>query len=139
MHKEGKMLDIIKKRRCMPVMVLFLAVVILGWTGGVVLAADNMTKKPMAAEKTVNEPAVIRFVDLSGVKDWRAEGLNSLLIQGNNSQWYRATLFSECFGLPWAEHIAFVTSPNGSLDQFSSILVSGQQCYFKNVEKIPAP
>lgn len=133
------MLDIIKKRRCMIVMVLFLTPVILGWADGAVMAADNTMKKPMAAEKTVNKPAVIRFVDLSGVKDWQAEGINSLLIQGNNFQWYRATLFSECFGLPWAEHIAFVTSFDGSLDKFSSILVSGQQCYFKNVEKIPAP
>lgn len=92
-----------------------------------------------AADKEEYKPAVIRFADLGGIREWRAEGIRSILIQGANSQWYRATFFSECFDLPWVEKVAFVTEPDGSLKQFSSIIAGGKQCYFKRVEKIPDP
>jgi hypothetical protein len=133
------MSHIIKKGRYVSIAVLVMAAVVLGWTGGSALAGDKMEKKPMAAKEMDQKPAVIHFVDLTGVKDWRAEGLSAILIEGSNGQWYRANFFSECYGLPWAERIAFVTSPDGSLDKFSSVMVNGQQCYFKDANKIPDP
>jgi hypothetical protein len=133
------MSHIINKTRYVSIAFLVIAAVVLGWTGGSALAGDKMEKKPMAAKEMAQKPAVIHFVDIAGVKDWRAEGLNTILIQGNNNQWYRATFFSECYGAPWAQHIAFVTSPDGSLNKFSSVLINGQQCYFKDVKKIPNP
>jgi hypothetical protein len=138
--KEEIML-FIKKCRNFPVVVLVLTALFLVGFYGTGMAADKMSAKPgkMMEKKMINEPAVIHFVDITGVKDWHAEGLNAILIEGVNGQWYRATFFSECFGLPWAEKVAFVTSPDGSLDKFSSVLVNGQQCYFKDANKIPDP
>jgi len=110
--------------------VLTLMIVIGGWMCTPATAEDE--KKP-------NKPAEIHFADLGGIDEWRAEGINSMLIKGVNDKWYRATFFSECFPLPWSEKVAFVTNPDGTLNRFSSILVGGQQCYFKKFESIPEP
>jgi hypothetical protein len=34
--------------------------------------------------------AVIRFADLGGIEDWRADGDDAILIEGRNDRWYRA-------------------------------------------------
>jgi len=129
----------IKKSQCLSIAVLIMAAVILGWACGTTMAADKMMQKPVAGKDLATKPAEIHFVDITGVKNWRAEGVNSMLIEGVNGQWYRVTFFSECFPLPWTERVAFVTNPDGKLDRFSSILVGGQQCYFKDVTKIAPP
>ncbi|HEU4618698.1 MAG TPA: hypothetical protein VFV10_11680 [Gammaproteobacteria bacterium] len=41
--------------------------------------------------------------------------------------------------LPFAIGIAFVTEPAGHLDQYSSILVDGERCWFKTFERSGPP
>jgi len=56
-----------------------------------------------AAAERPARPAAIHFVDLGGLRDWRAEGSDALLIQAADGTWYRATFYGPCFGLQFRE------------------------------------
>jgi len=88
---------------------------------------------PAAAEPR----AVIHFANHGGIEDWRARGNEALYIESRRDEWFKATFFGACFGLPFTETIAFVTEHDGSLDKFSSVLVDGQRCHFRTFEEIP--
>jgi hypothetical protein len=82
---------------------------------------------------------VLRFADLGGIRDWRADTDKALLVEGENRNWYRATFYTPCVGLRFAQAVAFVTEPSGSLDRFSSILVQGERCWFKTFARTDPP
>lgn len=84
-------------------------------------------------------PAVINFVDMGGIRNWRAVDNETLLVEGRNNQWFKATMFGPCPGLPFASAIGFITDFSNSLDRFSSIYVDGQRCTFRTFEKIDPP
>lgn len=90
------------------------------------------------ADKPV-ERASIPFADLGGIRDFRAESDSVLYVQGNHRKWYRVEFFGPCFGLRSSETLAFVTSHDGSLDRFSSVLVRGDRCYFRSFEAVDEP
>ncbi len=92
-----------------------------------------------AEEEESFQRAVINFVDLGGIDDWRADGSDAILIKGRNKSWFRATFFGACIGLQFAETIGFITDSSGALDKFSSILVDGERCWFRTFVKIPDP
>jgi hypothetical protein len=83
--------------------------------------------------------AEIHFADLGGIRDFRPQGDGALLIQGTNGKWFRATFFGPCIGLRQRETLAFVTSPGGTLDRFSAILVGRQRCDFRTFEPTEPP
>jgi len=92
------------------------------------------------SSKSTSAPrVVIHFADLNGIDDWRVASDGSLLIEGRNKRWYRATFFGACSGLRFASAIGFVTESTGDLDRFSSILVDGERCYFRTLERIEPP
>ena len=95
------------------------------------LAADPPGGKPKECE--------ISFARMGGIQDWRADGEKALYVQGRDRQWYHATLMSPCIGLNFAEHIGFVTEPNGSLDKFSAILVDHRECNITSLVKSDLP
>lgn len=84
-------------------------------------------------------PATIFAADLGGIRNWRADGRDALLIESTHDRWYRATFFGPCSELRFADRIGFVTSPAGELDRFSSILVGRHECQFRTFDAIPAP
>ncbi|MCB1692980.1 MAG: hypothetical protein KDI19_09450 [Pseudomonadales bacterium] len=84
-------------------------------------------------------PVTIPFVDYGGIRSWEPVGQEAILIEGRNNKWYKATFFSPCIGLSFPLAVGFVTDPSGSVDQFSSILVDGDRCWFKKLEQVPAP
>lgn len=97
-----------------------------------------------ATPTSPNEPpsgpgATLHFADLGGIRNWRADGNEAILIEGRRDQWYRATFFSPCPDVRFANTIAFVTDTTGDLDKFSSILVRDRRCYFRSFERIPDP
>lgn len=81
----------------------------------------------------------LSFADMGGINDFRPDGDKALYIEGRNHQWYYAQFFAPCFDLRFHDQVGFVIDPTGGLDRFSSILVGGQQCYFKSFDKIDKP
>ena len=80
----------------------------------------------------------IHFADIGNLQNWRADSTDELYIETMSRKWYRVTFWSPCHGLPFVSDIAFVTEPNGELNAYSSILVSGERCWFKTFEELPA-
>jgi len=124
----------------------------------------NATAGALAALLTLSTPAVagsagdsregkalkdgnasIPFAGYSGrIRDWRAEGRYSILIQADSGQWYRAEFMSPCHNLPFTETIGFVLDARREIDKFGSIVVRGagglvEECWFKSFEKLPGP
>ncbi len=60
-----------------------------------------------------------------------------LLIEGQHHQFYLATFFGSCPRLRSAETVGFVTDATGSLTQFDSIIVDGEQCRFRTLQRVP--
>lgn len=85
------------------------------------------------------ERAEINFVNYGGIRDWRAERNDALLIRSLDNRYYRATFFGPCIGLDFATRIGFVSDVMGSLDKFGSILVDGHECYFRTFTQIEKP
>jgi Family of unknown function (DUF6491) len=84
--------------------------------------------------------AQIAFANHGGIYDWQVVNDRTLLIQGQNRQWYKATLLSACFELPFTETLGFESNADGSFDKFSSIKVRGQNCPLVSlVETSPPP
>jgi len=69
----------------------------------------------------------IPFANHGGIRDWRVENNQSLLIEGIGGHWYRAKLMSPAIDLPFADRIGFIAEPSGSLDKFSTVVVRGRR------------
>jgi hypothetical protein len=81
--------------------------------------------------------ASIPFVDLGGVRDWRAEGSRAMRIQAANGDWYRATFAAPCRGLAFRDSVGFVTDGLNEIDRFGSVIVGrGERCWFQSFERI---
>jgi hypothetical protein len=92
------------------------------------------TGSTLAAQRTM-----IPFADLGNIRDWQSDDPDELYVQSANRDWYRITFWAPCNGLPFVVGIGFVTDPSGRLDEYSSILVDGQRCWFKTFERSDAP
>ena len=109
--------------------ILSLAVCVLA--GSAAWSADEPKTEAAAKPAPAVAPAPeasIPFANHNGIYTWQVENTRSLLIQGQNRKWYRATLMSSCFDLPFAEEVAFETNPSGSFDKFSAVRVKSQRC-----------
>jgi hypothetical protein len=83
-------------------------------------------------------------VNHGGIRNWRADGNDALYVEDQHRQWYRATFFASCLGLPYAETIGFVTDAGGALDRFSSIVVrdpglGATECHIRTLDEVPPP
>lgn len=83
--------------------------------------------------------AQINFVNYGGIRDWRADRDDALLVRAQNGKYYRATFFGPCFGLNFAQRVGFVSDTLGSLDKFGSIYVDGHECFFRTFTEIEKP
>jgi Family of unknown function (DUF6491) len=105
---------------------------------GTIMLATLLTAPPLRA----TEPAVhasLTFHETGNIRSWQPVGHDALLIESGAGQWYRAEFAAPCGGLPFAMSVSFVTEPDGRLDQYSSILVEGEQCWFRDVQKVTEP
>ncbi|MBY8822605.1 DUF6491 family protein [Sphingomonas colocasiae] len=103
------------------------------------LAASTAPALAAHQAATTDRQATIPFVDLGGIRDWRADGTSGVWIQDAHRQWYHATLMQPAFDLPFVEHIGFATGPISTLDRFSSIVVRGQSYPLASLVKSDAP
>ncbi len=105
------------------------------------IAAGAVGDTP-AAPAAPNAPAAeasIPFADHDGIYNWQVIDDRTVLIQGQNRKWYRASLMSPCFDLRFAERLGFESNANGSFDKFSSITVRGQNCPLTSLVEAPPP
>ncbi len=97
--------------------------------------ADSTTSAQSAAPE-----ARIPFANHGGIYNWQVVDDRTVLIQGLNRKWYKASLFSSCIDLPFAQRLGFESNSDGSFDKFSSIKVRGQHCPLVSlVETAPPP
>ncbi|HKI75399.1 MAG TPA: DUF6491 family protein [Pseudomonadales bacterium] len=95
---------------------------------------------PVLSANASNKIVTIPFVDHGNIWSWQPVGQNALLIASRDHHWYKATFYGPCLPLDNGTiAVGFVTNPTGTVDKFSSILVGDQQCFFKDLEEVPAP
>jgi Family of unknown function (DUF6491) len=83
--------------------------------------------------------AQIAFANHGGIYNWQVVDNRTVLIQSQDRKWYKATLFSSCIDLPFAERIGFESNADGSFDKFSSIQVRDQKCPLVSLVETTAP
>jgi hypothetical protein len=109
-----------------------LAGLLLATAASLSCAADEPVPPPPAAEVR------IPFAK-TNIWNWQVVDDKTVLIQDQSRRWYKATLFGTCFNLPFANKIGFDSSPGGTFDKFSAILVQGRRCQLSSLVKTDAP
>jgi len=102
-------------------------------------AASPAPNPAAAADTAAPKEASIPFANHGGIYNWGVVDNRTLLIQGRNRKWYKATLFAPCIDLPFAQTIGFKTNASGSFDKFSSIVVRRRRCSLTSLVEIPPP
>jgi hypothetical protein len=104
--------------------------------------AGPASRPPAASSPAASQgstEARIAFADHGGIYNWQAVDDRTVLIQSRDRKWYKATLFSPCFDLPFAERLGFESNADGSFDKFSSIRVRSQNCPLVSLVPTAAP
>jgi hypothetical protein len=108
---------------------------------GLMLAAG--ASSVYAADDPVPPPPPATEVQIPFAKtniwNWQVVDDKTVLIQDQNRRWYKATLFGACINLAFANRIGFDSSPSGTFDKFSAILVQGQRCPLSSLVKTDTP
>lgn len=100
------------------------------------LAAPAVHAETPSPQPEAKQDARIPFVNHGGIRDWRSDDKDVVYIQASNRDWYKATLVTPAYDLPFVQAIGFDTGPIGTLDKFSSIVVRGQRYPIAALEKI---
>jgi Family of unknown function (DUF6491) len=100
-------------------------------------AAHADTKERVDSVAAPN--VAIPFVDGGAIKGWRSGGEDAILIEARSGRWYRGEFRAGCPEVRASETVAFVTSPTGVLDHFSSVLVRDRVCRLRTLTEAPNP
>lgn len=103
---------------------IFLALALAVIAGAGAQVPDGPVSRPPVPAGEARIP----FADHGGIYNWQVLNNRTILIQGQDRSWYKATLFSPCVDLPFAERVGFQSNPDGTFDKFSSIRVGRQNC-----------
>jgi len=103
------------------------------------LATPALAVETGTAAAAKARPASIPFANYRGVRDWTAPDDRTIYFEDAHRQWYRATLFTPAFDLPFSINIGIIPSPGGSLDRWSAVSVRGQRYAFDTFEKVDGP
>jgi hypothetical protein len=104
---------------------------------GILVSKPPSPKAPVV-DATTSE-ARIPFANHGGIYNWRAVNDRTLLIQAQNRQWFKATLFGPCIDLTFAERVGFESNADGSFDKFSAVQVRNQKCPLASLVPTQAP
>lgn len=105
---------------------------------GVTALTAMLTVPSLRAADPIDH-ASITFHETGNIRSWQPVGHDALLIESISGRWYRAEFTGPCGDLPFAMSLSFVTEPDGPLDKYSSILVDGQRCWFRDVRSVSEP
>ena len=73
------------------------------------LAAPAAYAEGPSPQAEAQQNAHIPFVNHGGIRDWRSNDKDTVYIQASNRDWYKATLMSPAFDLPYTTAIGFDT------------------------------
>jgi hypothetical protein len=119
-------------------------VFVLNWTAAMADPAQDQAAPAGNAAVDGTPPAApaearIPFANRQGIYSWHVVDDKTVLIQAQNRQWYKATLMTPCFDLPFAETIGFESNADGSFDKFSAIKLRRQKCQLISLVKSDPP
>jgi len=100
-------------------------------------AAAPQTAPPTAAHEVRN--VAIPFIENGGLKSWRSGGEDTILIEARSGRWYRGEFRAGCPQVRASETVAFMSSPGGVLDHFSTIIVGDRRCRLRTLTDAPNP
>jgi hypothetical protein len=108
------------------------------------LAVCALAALPLSTSFAIDDQpkpqAEIAFANHGGIRDWTPDRDKGLWVQSLNRKWYYATFMGNCFGLTFANSLAFDTRPMGTFDRWSSVIVPGyQRCSIKSLEPSDGP
>ncbi|TFI58340.1 hypothetical protein E2493_10155 [Sphingomonas parva] len=104
-----------------------------------VVAAPSLAAPGASGHPSEVRQASIPFVNLRGIRDFRAEGRDAVYLQDRARNWYRAELAGPCYGLPFAHAIGVDTRGGNGLDRFGSLIVEGNRCPVLSLIRSAAP
>ena len=115
--------------------------VVLAAAHSVATAADDPTPPPASNAQTAPAQAAEAQIPFAkrNIWNWQVVDDQTVLIQDQGRRWYKASLFSHCIDLPFANTIAFDSNPGGTFDKFSAILVRGRRCPLTSLVETTAP
>ena len=118
-----------------------LAGLLLAAAAPLTTAADDPVPPPApaAAPPAVAATEVQIPFAKTNIWNWQVVDDKTVLIQDQSRCWYKATLFGACINLGFANRIGFDSSPGGTFDKFSAILVEGRRCPLSSLVKSDPP
>ena len=73
------------------------------------------------------------FVSHAQLRNWLADGVRGLWIQGGNSEWFYARFSAACHGLNSTNSIVFYTGASGNIDRTTSVVMpEGGRCMLRS-------
>lgn len=105
---------------------------------GPAIAADSPLSEPNPGAP-LNRAIITSSTFPDGLLNWKADGEKGVYLQSSSNKWYHATFFTPCLNIPFATKVSFISDGPHDLTRFSSILVRGQQCWFKTFSKSDPP
>jgi hypothetical protein len=81
----------------------------------------------------------IKIARQVGINNWAVPNDQTVYIQDNHRQWYKAELLGHCPGITFATHLGFDFEPNGDFDKFSAIHYGHQRCPLTSLILSDAP
>lgn len=107
------------------------------------LAALAALAAPSAAQATDDEAygreGRIAFADRNGIRSWRVEDNDTVLVQARGGDWYRAELMGPCLALRFSNRLGFESNPDGSFDRFGRIVTDNDICALSSFVTIRDP
>jgi hypothetical protein len=103
------------------------------------LAGCAGTTAGSSTTSAIGPQAKIPFVNYGSIRDFDAVDDETVYLQANNRQWYRADLMGRCIGLEFANGIGVDARPSGTLDRFSTLIVDGQRCKISSLSPSESP
>jgi hypothetical protein len=133
------------------IMVIFAAGAVVSAALCAARAADNPAPPPASSGSAAPAPgaapapppaaapeAQIPFAK-TNIWNWQVVDDKTVLIQDQGHRWYKATLYGTCINLSFVQRIGFDSSPDGTFDRFSAILVRGERCPLRSLVETSAP
>ena len=105
----------------------FIIATLLAGSAFVMTGGVRATAQAIAAEQAIGKETSIPFVNMGGIRDWKAIDDSTIYVQDIRRNWYVAKLAKPSPDLTFAQAIGFETKGVNQLDRFGTVVVSGER------------